>query len=130
MIMRLHSTLPLCIALLSLAALPAAGQMPRRPALPATADTNDAAAYYRQGMARLQSEPRVAADAFWWASRLDPHWADPLYARRAALMMADRRVLLGYYGGVESVWREGAVQAMDSLAAHALEMDPFLNRNL
>jgi tetratricopeptide (TPR) repeat protein len=81
-------------------------------------------------MARLQSEPRVAADAFWWASRLDPHWADPLYARRAALLMADRRVLLGYYGGLESVWREGAVQAMDSLAAHALEMDPFLNRNL
>lgn len=121
----------LVAAALSAAVVPAAAQnTPRRPALPATSDTNDAAAYYRHGLARLSAEPRAAADAFWWASRLDPHWADPLYARRAALLMADRRVLLGYYGGVESVWREGAVQAMDSLAAHALEMDPFLNRNL
>jgi len=101
---------------------------PRRPALPAGADSNDARAYYRLGMERLSGDPRQAADAFWWASRLEPKWADPLYARRAALLMANRTLLLGYFSGSETAWRQA--QPADSLAAHALEMDPFLNRNL
>ncbi len=127
--------LPSILAALALTATtpvssPAQQATPRRPQLPAEADTNDASAYYRLGLDRLSAEPRQAAGAFWWASRLDPHWADPLYARRAALLMADQRLLLGYYGGVESVWRDPAVQRADSLAAHALEMDPFLARNL
>ncbi|HEX6746647.1 MAG TPA: tetratricopeptide repeat protein [Longimicrobium sp.] len=125
---------PILIALALAAATPVSSPAqqtaPRRPQLPAQADTNDASAYYRFGLDRLSAEPRQAADAFWWASRLDPHWADPLYARRAALLMADRRLLLGYYAGVESVWRDPGVQRADSLAAHALEMDPFLSRNL
>ncbi|HSU17301.1 tetratricopeptide repeat protein [Longimicrobium sp.] len=116
-------------ALLAAAAHPAAAQSgPRRPALPAGADSNDARAWYRLGISRLGDDPRAAADAFRWASRLDPHWADPLYARRAALLMANRTVLLGYYSGSETAWRQA--QPADSLAAHALEMDPFLNRNL
>lgn len=118
---------------LALAALLAAGgahaqTAPRRPALPAQSDTNDASAYYRLGMDRLSANPREAADAFWWASRLDPHWADPLYARRAALLMSNRSLLLGYYSAVESAWRQA--MPADSLVARALEMDPFLQRNL
>ena len=106
----------------------AAQTEPRRPALPAGADSNDARAWYRLGLSRLEGDPRQAADAFGWASRLDPHWADPLYARRVALLMSNRSLLLGYYSGTESAWRQA--QPADSLAAHALEMDPFLNRNL
>src|SRR6185369_14516804 len=83
-------TLSLALAALLAAGAAHAQAAPRRPALPAQSDTNDASAYYRLGMSRLSANPREAADAFWWASRLDPHWADPLYARRAALLMSNR----------------------------------------
>ena len=54
-----------------------AGDVPRRPRLAAAADTNDAGAYYRLGRERLERSPEEAAAAFYWASQIDPGWADP-----------------------------------------------------
>src|SRR4051812_47034661 len=55
-------------ALLGIASLAAAqGNTPRRPSLEADADTNHWQAYYDAGSRFLSSDPRKAADAFYWA---------------------------------------------------------------
>src|SRR5205823_13766272 len=53
-----------------------------RPKLRDVTDTNDAQAYFDAVIQRFRSDPRYAADAFYWATRLNPGWADPLYGRR------------------------------------------------
>src|SRR3954468_19747206 len=80
----------------------AAQAEPRRPALAAGADSNDARAYYRLGVGRLAGDPPPGADAVWGASGLEPKGAAPLSARRAALLMANRSMLLGYFSGTET----------------------------
>ena len=50
---------------------------PRRPKFTVVRDTNSAGAYYYHGLSVLDRDPQQAADAFYWASRLDPEWADP-----------------------------------------------------
>src|SRR3954470_21552556 len=64
-----------------------------RPKLRDVTDTNDAQAYYDAGLARIRDDPDYAADAFYWAARINPGWGDPLYARRAAMLMQRRTVL-------------------------------------
>jgi tetratricopeptide (TPR) repeat protein len=127
---RAHRLLP--ALLLLLAAAPADAQrrdgVPRRPRLAAAADTNDARAYFRQGQDLLQRHPGEAADAFYWASQIDPAWADPLYGRYAALLMADSRRLVLYYNGDRRTRLRPEVLAIDSLHYRALRMDPFLRR--
>src|SRR5947207_9509235 len=68
------------------------GKVPKRPNLEEGADTNFAPAYYEFGMRKIERDPQKAADAFYWATRLDPAWAQPVYARRIALLMADPRL--------------------------------------
>jgi len=51
-----------------------------RPRLPVGADTNAASAYYALG-ADIFVERDTAEMAFYWASKLDPSWAPPLYGR-------------------------------------------------
>lgn len=118
----------LAAALVALAAAPALaqrnGRLPERPPLPATADTNDPQAYYQDGLARLTRHPEKAADAFYWASRLAPTWADPLYARRAALHLKDKPQLLRYLTS-ERAASSKAARAIDSLAAEAMLRSPF-----
>jgi tetratricopeptide (TPR) repeat protein len=112
-----------------LAAAPLSSQRePRRPRLPAAADTNDARAYFRLGQDLLERRPRDAADAFYWASQIEPGWADPLYGRHVALLMSDPRRLALYYAGDRSTRRNAEVQRIDSLYYRALRIDPFLRR--
>jgi tetratricopeptide (TPR) repeat protein len=114
-----------------LAAAPLASQrsdVPRRPRLPAAADTNDARAYLRLGEELLLRRPRDAADAFYWASQIEPGWADPLYARHVALLMSEPRRLVLYYQGDRQTRRSAVVQSIDSLYYRALRIDPFLQR--
>jgi len=74
----------------------AAQNIPKRPPLEG-ADTNQAAAYYQYGLSVLQQDPRKAADAFYWAARIDPTWAQPLYAGRIVFLMgADDQFVIGY----------------------------------
>lgn len=114
-----------------LAAAPLAAQrndVPRRPRLPAAADSNDARAYFRLGQDLLDRRPRDAADAFYWASQIEPGWADPLYARHVALLMSEPRRLVMYYEGDRQTRRSAAVRSIDSLYYRALRIDPFLQR--
>lgn len=101
---------------------------PPRPALWADADTADANTYYNLGARNLAAEPRLAADAFYWAYRLRPGWADALYGRRVALLMASPDRLVRYMEGSRSVARAPDVLAIDSLYVRALTLDPFLFR--
>ncbi|HST57679.1 MAG TPA: hypothetical protein VLK84_03255 [Longimicrobium sp.] len=117
--------------LLLLAAAPAHAQRddaPRRPRLPMDADSNAAQSYYRLGQQLMEREPRQAADAFYWAAQLDPAWADPLYARYAALLMSDTRRLVLYTEGDRRTRARPEVLRMDSLYLRALRMDPFVQR--
>jgi tetratricopeptide (TPR) repeat protein len=120
------------LALLSLLALalPLAAQQkaPRRPKLPAGADTNSALAYYRFGLATLESDARKASEALYWANRLNPGWAAALYAQRVATLRSDERRLIRYINGDRSAIRDFA--PVDSLYLRALLVDPFLHTDL
>jgi Tfp pilus assembly protein PilF len=123
---------PLALALIAAVATLAAGQekTPARPALAAGADTNDAATYYDVGMALLRQNPDKAADAFYWASQLNPGEADPYYARRVALIMARPTQLVGYWSGERRIVRDKAIMRADSLYLRALTINPFFYRKL
>ena len=104
---------------------------PRRPKLDAEADTNSAQAYYQLGLEKAQKRPHEAADAFYWASRLAPGWADPLYARWAALHLAmPLRKRRDYWSGERKVVLSDEVQRIDSLLLRAYELNPFVRRPL
>jgi tetratricopeptide (TPR) repeat protein len=136
---RTRSTLlALALSLLSAAPLaaPLAAQQeggrrePKRPRLAAGADTADAHAYFAHGLSRLEQQPYEAADAFYWAARLDPTWADPLYARRIALLMSNPRRLESYLDGNRRTVQSPEIRQIDSLQYRALVINPFLYRRL
>lgn len=121
----MRNTIFLLLALAAAAPLNAQrGDVPRRPPLPAAADSNDAGAYFRLGQDLLARHPRQAADAFYWASQIDPGWAEPLYGRYAALLMAEPRRLDQYLSG--RARRTAEVERIDSLYFQALRADPFV----
>ena len=106
-----------------------AGEAPRRPALAAEADTNDARAYYRLGRELLLAgRDADAARAFYWAAQIEPGWADPLYARYVALLMSQPRRLAQYLAGEPRTLADPEVMRIDSLYLRALRMDPFVQR--
>lgn len=100
--------------------------VPRRPVLWAEADTNSANTYYIHGVNRIVERPSEAAAAFYWAARLRPGWADPLYGRRVALLMTEPDRLVRYMQDNRGTVRSAEVQAIDSLQLRALSLDPFL----
>ncbi len=119
------------ILLLALAASAVAQETrPPRPRLPVGEDSCDAQAYFHLGEAQLALHPEKAEGAFYWASRLDPLWPDPLYARRVALLTDDASLLLRYVEGDEKVVRSPRVQRIDSLQYRAFMLNPFLFRRL
>ncbi|HLM69632.1 MAG TPA: hypothetical protein VK358_18970, partial [Longimicrobium sp.] len=100
--------------------------VPRRPVLWAQADTNNANTYYLHGVNRIADRPAEAAAAFYWAARLQPGWAEPLYGRRMALLMADPDRLVRYMQDNRGTLRSPEIQAIDSLQLRALSLNPFL----
>jgi tetratricopeptide (TPR) repeat protein len=101
---------------------------PKRPKMDASRDTNAAAAYYYWGLGQLRSSPRSAQDAFYWASRLDPAWAEPLYAQRIAYHLSDLERFWKYLNGTKYVLRQPETRRADSLLYRAMLRDPFLFR--
>lgn len=95
-----------------------------------TADTNDAQSYFDYGMSTFEANPRVSAAAFYWAARINPAWAEPLYARRAALLMADRSMLRKQFEGNRRTKDSPEFRRLDSLQFRALMLNPFLYRRL
>jgi tetratricopeptide (TPR) repeat protein len=111
-------------------ALPLHGQnIPTRPQI--FGDTNSASAYYDYGINVILKQPQTAADAFYWASQLNPTWAQPLYARRIALLLAaEDPFIIGYMEGRRGVTRSKQAILIDSLELRARMLDPFLFREL
>jgi tetratricopeptide (TPR) repeat protein len=101
-----------------------------RPRLRDSADTNDAHAYYNLGLSLFEGDPEEAAAAFYWATRIDPSWGEPLYARRAALIMTDQGLLIGSTEGDRRTLESPKMRRLDSLEFRALMRNPFLNRRL
>lgn len=103
---------------------------PKRPKLAAGADTNDARVYYELGRSLLKRDPDGAADAFYWAARLSPGAAEPYYGRRVALLLTDPRRLDRYWSGDRRTLQSDDIRRIDSLQLRALEINPFLYRQL
>lgn len=119
--------LPLLVAALSVLASAALAQkIPKRPRLAASADTNDAQTYYQVGNAVIENDPRMAADAFYWSTRIDPSFADAYYGRRAAVLLSDTRVLAAYDQGQRNIIQSADMQRLDSLMSRAFMLNPIL----
>jgi cytochrome c-type biogenesis protein CcmH/NrfG len=104
------------------------GEVPKRPKLQFTTDTNNAAAYYRLGEQTLDRDARQAAAAFYWATRLDPNSAEAFYGLRTALHLADPWRFKRYMEDDRRTIESPEVQHVDSLQARALMLNPFLYR--
>jgi tetratricopeptide (TPR) repeat protein len=96
---------------------------PDRPGV--NGDRNDPNAYYTWGIAQLDTHPEDAADAFYWAIRLSPGWADAYYARWAALHLSEPDQMVLYYQRNAKTIRSPEVQRIDSLRLRAMQLNPF-----
>ena len=103
---------------------------PERPDLPAGADHNDWSAYYDKGVALLRGDPAGSEAAFYWASRIAPQRAEPLFARWVAFHNRDQRRFLAYLDDDRKTLADPAVRAADSLRLRAMIRNPFLHRGL
>ena len=83
---------------------------PKRPELPAPADTNNWQVYYDQGTRWLATDPEKAADAFQWAIKLDPTRPEPYFGRRIALLTQNPRRLLRYWRADKNTVRSKEIQ--------------------
>jgi tetratricopeptide (TPR) repeat protein len=104
------------------------GSVPKRPKLQFTTDTNDAGAFYRLGQQALDRDPRLAADAFYWAARLNPYSADAFYGLRTARHLSDIWRFKRYMEDDRKTIESRDVKQIDSLLARALMLNPFLYR--
>ena len=120
------------LLLLLLTATPAAAQewVPERPALSRGADRNSWESYYDLGMRLAPRMPIRAEAAFYWASRLDPSRAEPLYARWAAFHLQDIARLERYLADDARVLQRAEVLRADSLRWRAYLRNPFVHRGL
>jgi tetratricopeptide (TPR) repeat protein len=104
------------------------GTVPKRPKLQFTTDTNDAAAYYELGQQMLDRNARLAADAFYWATRLNPNSAQAFYGLRTARHLSDMYRFTRYMEDDRRTIESREVAQIDSLLARALMLNPFLYR--
>jgi len=102
----------------------------KRPSLADAADTNDWEAYFDFGVSRLRTDPRNAERAFYWASRLDPSRAEPLYGRWVAYWMRFPGWFEEYVEERPSVLESPNVKQVDSLYERALFRNPLMPRTL
>src|SRR5260370_37720796 len=119
-----HALLWLLILAALLAAATAGAQQTDttvRPKLDAQADTNDWRAYFQYGMTQLRTRPSRADAAFYWASRLGPNRAEPLYGRWVAFWLRNVSVFEDYEYGSQKV---PAAERAESLAARARLRNP------
>ena len=103
---------------------------PRRPRLPAGVDTNNAQVYYDFGLEKLERDPEQAADAFYWAMRLNPTSADAYYARRCALLLSDKYRFQKYEMDDRRTLESDEIKRIDSLFYYSLTINPFLYQKL
>lgn len=126
----MRTLLLLALAAFSIAARAHGQTVPPRPALPRGADANDWEAYFSHGERQWERFPTQAGAAFYWASRLDPTRAEPLFARWAAFYARDQGTWLAWLEGDREILRRPAVIANDSLVLRAFRRNPFVHRGL
>src|SRR5262245_18902722 len=114
------------------ASLPYAQTNPERPRVQRSADPNDWESYFDMGIELLQKDRGDQADAaFFWASRLRPDRAEPLFASWIAFWVRDRRnfdKFGDYLRDDERVLRDPQVQRADALRYAALRRNPFVHQ--
>jgi tetratricopeptide (TPR) repeat protein len=74
----------------------------------------------------LRRDPEQAANAYYWATRLDPMSADSYYNRRIALLLTNPRRLAQYWRGQKNVVQASDMQRIDSLYWRALMLNPAI----
>lgn len=94
------------------------------------ADSNDALALYDFGLQKFAVAPDVAAEAFYWAARINPAFAEALYGRRAALLAGNTGLLRRYMERSDRNRVAKEFQHVDSLFFRALNINPFLFQRL
>jgi len=104
--------------------------VPKRPVLPMSADTNDAAAYYQYGLRMVDSKPDESIRAFYWASQIDPTSGEVLYALRTATLLNMSMSDMESYFDHSDKKRSPGNLALDSLLYRAYTVNPFLFRNI
>ncbi len=102
----------------------------KRPRLSSAADTNDWEAYFDYGVSRLRSDPRGAERAFYWAARLEPSRAEPLYGRWVAYWMRFPGWFEEYVDERPRALQSPNVIQVDSLYQRALFRNPLTPRTL
>jgi len=102
----------------------------RRPKLSSAADPNDWEGYFDYGVEQLRRDPRKAEAAFYWASRIDPSRAEPLYGRWVAYWMRRPAWFEEYVKGDPKLLAAPAVVEVDSLYLRALGRNPLMPRTL
>lgn len=126
-------------ALARLQALTDSGRELPRPRLWPDADTNSAKAYYdlAEPMVRNGFKLDTAEMALYWASRLDPSWSEPIYARSLIPLNAILRDRSETWQQTRSslavnklALTEQQVQSIDSLQRIAWDRNPFLYTEL
>lgn len=112
------------------AAAPVRAQQPEpeRPSLPRGADPNDWEAYFDQGESQFERFPGRASAAFYWAARLDPTRAEPLFAQWAAFFSRDWGLWLSYVREEPQVWERPDVLANEAMRRKSYHRNPFVHR--
>ena len=101
---------------------------PARPKIDAAADTNDWQAYYEYGNSAITGHPDIAANAFYWATRLSPERAELYYGQWAATWMTKPGLLRRYFKGGELVGNSIEARRIDTLAWEATIRNPLVHR--
>ena len=101
-----------------------------RPHLSARADTNDWEAYFDYAVDHLRSSPEKARLAFFWATRLDPRRAEPLYGRWVAYWRGRPGWWEAYVLERPEVVEAPQVLRVDSVLSRALYRNPFVPQTL
>lgn len=123
----LRLLLPLAFAATLLVPAAAAQTAPPRPELPRGADPNDWEGYFDLGVGKLHSRlGKDAEAAFYWAARLDPARAEPLYGMRAALFMQDLTLWERYFNDDPRGLRHPVAVRADSLQKESMLRNPFV----
>lgn len=103
------------------------GPEPKKKRAAFVADSNDAVALYNAGLRLIDRTPSDAAAAFYWAARINPAYAEPLYGLRAAMMLRDPMMTNRMYEQRDRKPSKEVLQ-LDSLLLRALSINPFLYR--
>ena len=99
---------------------------PKRPKLPAGADSNDVESYLAIARHEVESDPGVSSRAFYWAARLQPDRAEAYYGRIVAQMLDDHDLLSLHFDGGGNEKERKKDRQIDSVYALAFSFDPFL----